>query len=74
MSRSAMRRLAATVLVSAALTGGLAAGVGTALAVPPAGSVTTLPADISAGIGDFLAGLPTGSLQTCPNTFCYGIG
>jgi hypothetical protein len=46
MPRPTMRRLAATVLVSAVLTGGLAAGAGTAAAVPvvepSAGSVAVV--------------------------------
>ncbi|MCZ4557283.1 hypothetical protein O4215_17080 [Rhodococcus maanshanensis] len=48
MPRPTMRRLAATVLVSAALTGGLAAGAGTAAAVP----VDQLPGgSLAGGIG-----------------------
>ncbi|MFC7448717.1 hypothetical protein [Rhodococcus daqingensis] len=75
MPRPTMRRLAATVLVSAALTGGLAAGAGTASAspvesLPPAGSVATLSADIAAAVFGGLAELPTGSLRGC-NGFCY---
>jgi hypothetical protein len=73
-----MRRLAATVLVSAALAGGLAAGAGTAAAIPvdslpPAGSIATLPADISGGIIGFLAELPLGSAGGC-NGFCWQQG
>ncbi|SDE35411.1 hypothetical protein [Rhodococcus tukisamuensis] len=79
MPRPTMRRLAATVLVSAALTGGLAAGAGTASAapvesLPPTGSVATLPSDIGAAIFGVLAELPTGSARGCPNVVCYGIG
>ncbi|MFI6429645.1 hypothetical protein [Rhodococcus oryzae] len=69
MPRPTMRRLAATVLASAALTGGLAAGAGTASAMgsladgsgsvgvgltDATGSVSQIPLPVAVAIGDIL--------------------